>query len=673
MVIRWLRRRTREIEKKYQLLGGQEGVLGPPKSPESDTPDRIGRYQEYRDGAIYWSPRTGAHEVHGMILRKWETLGKERGFLGYPRTGETIASDGIGRFNHFENGSIYMSPHTGPHEVHGEILKLWQSLGAEQSKLGYPTSDEMDGPKKDSRLNTFQHGSIYWDAQSGAYEIFPLPPSEEFNAATHGQWGIPPFDSKVVGIHAALLHTDKVLFFSHGDATMNEVESQEPAIEVGSAVLDMGTKSIKQQHIDDGLICSGHTFLPDGRLVVCGSERKRSGVHALRIFTPGGRDDGQWTHHSNLKEARWYPTCTTLPDGRVFIVGGHKWFEDENTPNKTYEIFDPATGLQGPKPLPFPNDDEAVLYPFSFVLPDGRMLIHTGTKTHFLNLSTWRFEHTVLEAADRPDRNARTYDVQGTAVLLPLLPDSTPPYCARVMLIGGGGAPQVCARTPATNTCEILDLGAPSPRWKLATPMSCARVMPDATLLPDGTVLVTGGSYTGKANAGANPVLATELYDPRTGKWTTASSMSIPRLYHSTALLLANGRVLTAGMDSMWHPATFNAAKLRLELFAPPYISRGTRPIIFAAPNEIGYEAEFEVQSSMTDSIKAAALISLSSVTHSFNSNQRYVGLSILDRRADALRLLSPPNSYIAPPGYYLLFLVTEMGIPSRARFVNVH
>lgn len=664
-----------DIEKKYNSLGARTSPLGPPvkeKSPGEPTADGEGFFRDYAAGSIYSIPGLGTFEVHGKIWNRWNFLDRERGPLGYPTSDEQQTRDGRGRLSDFQRGSIYFHPDIGAFEVCGQILALWRQLGAEAGRLGYPTSGETKVERLGAggRVNRFQHGSIYCDQKRGAYEVREQPERlDDYQEA--GCWVKPPdYNSKVVGIHAALLRDGSVLFFSHGNAT--ELAGVEPAIEVGSAVLNFGARKVTQQGLDRGVICSGHTFLSDGRLIACGSERDARGVHALRLFDPAaGESGGEWRHLTDLTEARWYPTCVELPDGRVLIVGGQQWAQDEGAPNCTFQVYDPDEGMQPPLPLPL-LCREGAMFPFTFVLPTGKALIHAGRQTCFLDLDTFELDGRVLDAAEREGRNSRTYDVQGTAVLLPLRPDDDPPYRARVMLLGGGGAPEVTANTPATNTCEILDLGEPEPAWRLAAPMARRRVMPDAVLLPDGNVLVVNGSSTGKADAGANPVLETELYDVERGVWTTLCSMKTPRLYHSVALLLPDARVLTAGEDSIWHPASFTEEKLDVEIFTPPYLYRGRQPIIHEFPREVSYDSEFRVRWTGARPIKSAALISPGSVTHSFNSHQRYVGLRILGRQSNSLTLLAPGDARVAPPGYYMLFVIDELGIPSHARFVRL-
>jgi uncharacterized protein with LGFP repeats len=161
------------VDDKYRELGGPSGFLGQPVdegagSDEMDTFDRRGRVRDFQGGSIYWSAGTGAHEVHGLIRVKWAQLGGERSFLGFPLTDETGTPDGVGRFNHFEGGSIYWTPSTNAHEVHGEIRNKWQSMGWETSFLGYPTSDEKPGPQGQGRISSFQGGAIHWTPEQGA-------------------------------------------------------------------------------------------------------------------------------------------------------------------------------------------------------------------------------------------------------------------------------------------------------------------------------------------------------------------------------------------------------------------------------------------------------------------------------------------------------------------------
>jgi hypothetical protein len=153
------------IDEKYRALGGCGSFLGAALTLETQTPDGVGRYNVFENGSIYWTPTTGAHEVHGAIRDKWKEVGWEAGVLGYPVSDEIRAPDGDGRYNVFENGSIYWTPRTGAHEVHGVIRDKWAELGWEAGALGYPISDEYEVPG--GRQNDFERGSIRWDAATG--------------------------------------------------------------------------------------------------------------------------------------------------------------------------------------------------------------------------------------------------------------------------------------------------------------------------------------------------------------------------------------------------------------------------------------------------------------------------------------------------------------------------
>jgi len=147
------------IEIKYNQLGGSTGWLGNATSEEQNTPDGIGRFRHYTRGSIYWTKQTHAHAVQGGINEKWKSLGAERGFLGYPLTDETPTEDKKGSYNHFQNGSIYWTPATGANEIHGAIRDKWNSLRI-RGILGYPTNDETPAADGVGRFNEFWGDTI---------------------------------------------------------------------------------------------------------------------------------------------------------------------------------------------------------------------------------------------------------------------------------------------------------------------------------------------------------------------------------------------------------------------------------------------------------------------------------------------------------------------------------
>ena len=164
------------IHAKWQSLDGARGFLGKATTSVKPCPDGDGYFQHFKGGSIYFHSATGAHEVHGAIRSHWASLKWERGFLGYPVSDELVGRDekGMGRYSHFQGGIVYWHPTTGAHEVHGAILRKYRELGEESSFLGYPTTDERKTPNPRGRFNHFQGGSIYWTGQTGAHEVHGL-------------------------------------------------------------------------------------------------------------------------------------------------------------------------------------------------------------------------------------------------------------------------------------------------------------------------------------------------------------------------------------------------------------------------------------------------------------------------------------------------------------------
>lgn len=164
-----------QIDEKYTKLGGEKGFLGKPETAELTCPDGVGKYRHYKGGSIYWHPFTGVHEVHGLIRAKWAKLGWEKSFLGYPKTDESPSPVAGGRYNRFQGGSIHWFPSSKEaFETHGAIHSKWGSLNWESGFLGFPVTDETSTPDGVGRYNHFQHGSIYWKPSLGAHEVHGL-------------------------------------------------------------------------------------------------------------------------------------------------------------------------------------------------------------------------------------------------------------------------------------------------------------------------------------------------------------------------------------------------------------------------------------------------------------------------------------------------------------------
>jgi hypothetical protein len=226
----------------------------------------------------------------------------------------------------------------------------------------------------------------------------------------------------------------------------------------------------------------------------------------------------------------------------------------------------------------------------------------------------------------------------------------------KILVVGGGD--------PPTATAEVIDLTAAQPAWRSVASMSVARRHLNTTLLPDGTVLVTGGSYGSGFDNRTTPVYTAELWDPATEKWTMLSSASVGRFYHSSTVLLPDGRVLSTGGENVTD----------VEVFSPPYLFKGgTRPTMSGVPAAVGYGQKFTIQSPDAMSIAKVTLIRLPSVTHAFNQNQR---LNVLQFAQGAttgtIDITTPADANLAPPGDYLLFAVNSTGVPSVGTLVRL-
>ena len=385
------------------------------------------------------------------------------------------------------------------------------------------------------------------------------------------------------------------------------------------------------------LFCSGHTFLADGTLFVAGGHISNFvGLSRASTYNPF---NNAWTNLPNMNAGRWYPTTTVLANGDVLVVSGY--IDLTTLVNTLPQVFQVATGTWRDLTSAQLAQD---LYPMMLLAPNGKAFnAGPSTATRYLDTSgsgAWSF------VADR----VGGYRGYGSAVM----------YAPGKVLVMGGG------QDPPTNTAEVIDLNAASPSWRSVGSMQFRRRQLNATLLPDGKVLVTGGTSGPGFNdtsPPSAPVYAAELWDPATENWTTlANSLGIPRIYHSAALLLPDGRVLSTGGNG--HPET--------ETYSPPYLFKGTRPTITSAPTSVGYGQSFFVGTPDALTTSKITMLRLSSVTHAFNQSQ-YINELSFSQCTGGLSVTAPSNGNIAPPGYYLLFLLNGSGVPSVAQIIQVH
>lgn len=440
-----------------------------------------------------------------------------------------------------------------------------------------------------------------------------------------------PYAWPVVGIYSFMLPTNKVLQYSFpGNTQFARCYIWDPQSLVFTPI-----------PVNRPLFCSGHSFLPDGRLLVTGGngpapEGEFRGIRDAHIFDPFSET---WTRVEDMADGRWYPTNITLADGSVLVFSGLDELTGAiNTDVERYRPDD-SSGWQIVAQVSLP------LFPRMHLLSSGD-IFYSGPSSvggiYSIEMNSW---YGIVQS-DYPAR----YD--GMSVLLPPGPD-------RVMIIGGRSDSVV------TETAEIIDFQDSIPQWRYTQPMNFPRMHANAVIMPDSKILVVGGhSQLHHADTTVPPttVYEAEIFDPATENWSVMAAMQRPREYHSTAILLADGRILLAGTDN----------EFTAEIFSPPYLFRGSRPIIDVAPEVIGYGSTFDLQFSSSTDTNSIVLIRLSSVTHSVNMDQRYVWLAEVSSEKNQFTIPAPANSNIAPPGYYMLFVVDNDQVPSESKMVRL-
>jgi Galactose oxidase-like, Early set domain/Concanavalin A-like lectin/glucanases superfamily/Bacterial Ig domain/Bacterial Ig-like domain/Kelch motif/Galactose oxidase, central domain len=445
-----------------------------------------------------------------------------------------------------------------------------------------------------------------------------------------GQWSA-PFSLPVKDVHMVLFRTGDVLMWD--------------AFGLGQMAYlwNSSTGVLTYVPSSDNIFCAGPVLMADGSVLVAGGHVTGGiGIRDVNRFDPITRT---WSALAPMAFPRWYPTTTTLPDGRVLVVSGST--NCITCIADIPELYNPTTNtwtqLSGAR-LNMP------LYPHMYVLPDGRVLYASASEgtiqTRALNVATQTW--TMIDPV--------AVDGGSSAMYLPGV----------ILKAGSPGAPGRLPVATSLSTAYVLDMTQPTPGWQQVGSMAFGRTFHSLTLLPDGNVLATGGSATN--DPASQPVYAAEIWNPQTETWSLMSSMQMARTYHETALLLPDGRVLVGGGGGCCGaPNQFNA-----EIFSPPYLFKGSRPAITSIETPIAYGAQFFVGTPDWASIASVALIRLGSDTHQFNRDQRYLPLSFTVA-GNGLDVTMPANRNLAPPGDYMLFLVKGNGVPSVASIVTVH
>jgi hypothetical protein len=390
---------------------------------------------------------------------------------------------------------------------------------------------------------------------------------------------------------------------------------------------------------------------------------------------PGGGYDGSpqvrtfdyvsetFTVVAPMAGGRLKPGATTLGTGETIVTAG--WDEQRDRTVSWVELMDEQRDINGTPELwdglawtqlPAAYNTESRGHTYQFLAPDGRLFRAGPEKlTDWLEISTGTWTDV-----DRAARNKVRH--LSTAVMY----DD-----GKVFNVGGCPRYDCRSRRPPVATAEVIDLNAPSPAWRNVSPAAFARHSHHATLLPDGTIVITGG--TGKAgpnNEEVDGVLEAELWNPVTETFTTLAAMGGAHHHKSSAVLLMDGTVLVAG--GAFGPTDVQSYfSWSGQVFYPPYLYGGPRPTIGSAPSSIQYGSNFTVETPDAGSIANVNLISLSADFDGWNGSQRMARLSFSQGSGD-LSVSAPSDPNLAPPGFYLLFILSDAGVPSVASMVQL-
>lgn len=479
--------------------------------------------------------------------------------------------------------------------------------------------------------------------------------------AVGGRWEeLPGLPGKTF-MHAVLLpNSSRILFWGYDQPTnvdQTRLWDQttglytQPANQPQSLAADENIWSGAHAHLNDA---AGTILIHGGYHYNAAPPRTLHTERRAFLFDPTSLT---FSLAAELNVGRFYPTTLTLADGRPMTLYGQDNASSGAPTASSLEIFTPGgTGAwSAPKPLPF----NYFYYPWTFLLPGGDLFIAGPQKP------ARRFDPTANPIIDAPARQfnqiatpQRGVNMDGTAVLLPLRP---PHYEPRVLVAGGtsNGASWSASEAGALKTAEWIDLSVAAPAWHALPDMNVARDKVNSVLLPDGRVLILGG-YETPPDGG--PIEIFDPEDPQSG-FQLGPNMKHARGYHSAAILLPDGSVIMGGDP--------NGGNTPNERYLPSYFFK-PRPAIAGSPVTIAHGTAFAVQTTTPSIIAEVVLMRPGAVTHGFNHNHRYVGCAITGTTATAVNVAAPPDGTIAPPGYYLLFLVDHDRSPSTGVWIRL-
>jgi len=466
---------------------------------------------------------------------------------------------------------------------------------------------------------------------------------------------------------------------------------------------------------DNDMFCSDLSQLPDGRILVAGGSDfyaspfipydtpgfggmgvpEIEGTRTAQVFDPA---TNTWSKLDDMKFGRWYPTLVTLPDGDQFVASGVTRLHTNSQLSQVRrtETLDLQTMTWSENYSGMASENSLPLYPRMTLAPSGKPLYLSAGQFNGFGPTGYALDQALWGLYQVFDTETNEWEIlgatqyagvaRGGAFSVPLMMQA--PYDSMDVLIGGGTLGPTPSSMVAMSLSEILTIDSDDNIASASTGnLNNARWFSSPVLLPDGQILITNGGNLDHVNASGfeAPVRQMELFDPETRTYTPVLSTQRDRVYHNSAVLLADGRVLIGGHSPiplgvvMSHqdfgaPMANNEKDPSWEIYSPPYLYRGDRPVIEGAPRAVTWGSQFDVVTPDATEIESVTLLRMMNQSHTVDADQRGLELpfAVEDGR---LTVTAPPDGAAAPPGNYYLFInraTADGPIPSVAAIVNV-